>query len=56
MDFMTDREFGAFKSLTVAKCFFNYSLIKLVKIKWHIRKGDHIAMENVVTDLMCEES
>lgn len=44
MDFMTDRDLGAFESLIfmVAKGFLNYSLIKHVKIRGNIKKGDHI--------------
>lgn len=56
MDFMTDREFGASKSLTIAKGLFSYSLISLVKIKGDIKKEDHIVTENVVTDITCKES
>lgn len=42
---MADRDLGAFESLIfmVAKGFLNYSLIKHVKIKGNIKKGDHIA-------------
>lgn len=45
MDFMTNREFGTFKSLIfmVARGVLNYSLINLVKIKGDIKKGDYIA-------------